>query len=336
VAQARREDLYQALGVARGASDDEIKKAYRKLARKLHPDINPGDEAAEDRFKVVSEAYSVLSDPDKRKAYDEFGEVSLEAGFDAGKARQAREQFSARFGAGGFPGFGQPGRAGSEGFEESFTFGDLDDLLGDVYARRGWSREGPAGSARPRRGVDVEATLELDLAESARGGEKRLSIVRPGAEGAPISETVTVRIPPGVADGGRIRIPGKGGEGSRGGPPGDLHARIRIRPHPVFRLEGRSLLIDVPVTVREASLGAKVEIPTLDGRATLTIPAGTDSGQRLRLKGKGLPDPTGGPAGDLYVTIQIRVPRDLDAAGRAALDALSEFDPPALREDLFR
>ena len=330
--EARREDLYQALGVARDARDDAIKKAYRKLARKLHPDVNPGDKAAEDRFKVVSEAYSVLSDPDKRKAYDEFGEVSLGAGFDAEKARHAREQFGARFG--GFPGSGGAGHGGPESFGESFAFGDLDDLLGDVYARRGWSPG--QGGRRPRRGVDVEATLELDLAESARGGEKRLGITRPAADGTLLSETVSVRIPAGVADGGRIRIPGKGGEGRHGAPPGDLHARIRIRPHPVFRLEGRNLLIEVPVSVREASLGAKVEIPTLDGRATLTIPPDTDSGRRLRLKGKGLPDPTGGPAGDLYVTLQIRVPKGLDAAGREALDALSKFDPPGLREDLFR
>lgn len=329
----KREDLYQVLGVARDATDETIKKAYRKLARKLHPDVNPGDTAAEERFKLVSQAYSVLSDPDKRKAYDEFGEVSLEAGFDAEKARQMREQFGARFG-GGFPGFGGAGSGGPEGFEESFAFGNLDDLLGDVYARRGWSRG--QGGRRPRRGVDVEATLELDLAECARGGEKRLTITRPAADGSLRTETVTVRIPAGVADGGRVRIPGKGGEGRDGGPPGDLHARIRIRPHRVFRLEGRSLLLEVPVTVREATLGAKVEIPTLEGRATLTIPPGTDSGRRLRLKGKGLPDPTGGPAGDLFVTVQIRVPRDLDAAGSAALDTLAKSDPAGLREDLFR
>jgi DnaJ-class molecular chaperone len=334
VAEPRREDPYQALGVARDATDAVIKKAYRKLARKLHPDVNPGDNAAEERFKIVSEAYSVLSDPDKRKAFDEFGEISLEAGFDPDKARQMREQFSSRFG-GGPRGFGGGG-PGAEGFGETFSFGDLDDLLGDVYARRGWSGDAAGGGRRPRRGVDVEAVLELDLAESARGGEKRLTITRPTADGGLKTETVNVRIPAGVADGGRIRLPGKGGEGRSGGPAGDLQARIRIRPHPVFRLDGRNLLLDVPISVREAVLGARVEIPTLEGRATVSIPAGTDSGQRLRLKGKGLPDPTGGPAGDLTVTVQIRVPREVDDGAKTALDTLAAFDPPGLREDLFR
>lgn len=329
MAGKKREDLYGILGVGRDANDEAIKKAYRKLARKLHPDVNPGDTAAEERFKTVSEAYSVLSDADKRKAYDEFGEISLEAGFDADAARRAREQFGARFGAGGgFPG-GSPG----SGFEESFSYGDLDDLLGDVFARRGWQRGGGRG---PRRGADVEAVLELDLEEAARGGEKRLTITRPGADGGPLTETVTVRIPAGVADGGRIRLPGKGGEGQGGAPAGDLHAHLRIRPHPVFRLDGRNLLLDVPISVREAVLGAKVEIPTLEGRATLTIPPGTDSGRRLRLKGKGLPEPKGGSAGDLLVTVQIRVPRAVDEEATKALDVLARFDPPGLREDLFR
>jgi len=162
VSEGRREDLYQALGVARDARDDAIKKAYRKLARKLHPDVNPGDKAAEDRFKVVSEAYSVLSDPEKRKAYDEFGEVSLGAGFDAEKARHAREQFGARFGGGGFPGTGGAGHGGPESFGESFAFGDLDNLLGDVYARRGWS---------PGQGRLRSVALEAGAAAGRRGRE---------------------------------------------------------------------------------------------------------------------------------------------------------------------
>ncbi len=332
---AKKKDLYQALGVARDASEDTIRKAYRRLARKYHPDVNPGDQGAEERFKEISEAYAVLSNTEKRRLYDEFGEVSLEAGFDAEGARRAREAFESRFGAGG------AGRAAGGGFGgpggEEFAYGDLDDLLGDLFARRGWSG-GPGGPRRGggRRGADLEATLELDLQEAARGGEKRLQVARPGADGRMRPEQVTVRIPAGVADGGRIRIPGKGGEGLGGGAAGDLWATIRIRPHPVFRLEGRDLLLEVPVSVREAVLGAKVEIPTLAGRATVTIPAGSDSGTRLRLRGKGLPDPTGGPPGDLLVTLQIRVPRGLDPAAATKLDELARFDPPDLRKDLFR
>ncbi len=288
-----RRDLYQMLGVARGASEDEIRKAYRKLARKYHPDVNPGDEQAEERFKQISEAYAVLSDDEKRKLYDEFGEISLEGGFDPEAARRAREAFGARFGR---------GRPQAEAFE----FGDLDDLLGSVFgrarARRGFAMRGP----------DLEAELELDFLEAASGGEKRLVVQRPTADGSVRSEAVTVRIPPGVAEGGRIRIPGKGGEGVGDGPPGDLHARIRVRPHATFRREGRDLLLDLPITVREAVVGTKKEIPTLEGNVTVTVPPATDSGKRLRLRGKGIRDPGGGPPGDLYAVVQIRVPRSLE------------------------
>lgn len=328
---ANRRDLYEVLGVARDADADAIRKAYRKLARKLHPDVNPGDAAAEERFKEVSEAYSVLSDPEKRGNYDEFGDVSLEGGFDAEAARKARDAFGRRFGG---PGAGPSGA--SFGFEAGpgaqFEFGDLDELLGRVYGARG--RRG--GGLQGLRGADLEAVLELDFLEAARGGEKRLQLQVPDEQGVPRPQTVTVRIPPGVADGGRIRLRGKGGPGMGGGPPGDLFATIRVRPHPVLRREGRDLHVEVPITVTEAVRGAKVEVPTLDGRATVTVPAGTDGGRRLRLRGKGVPDPAGGPPGDLYVTLRIRVPRGLDSEGEAALDRLGSFEPADPREDLFR
>lgn len=312
-----RKNLYEVLGVARGASEDEIRKSYRKLARKYHPDVNPGDKQAEDRFKDISQAYAVLSDAEKRKLYDEFGEVSLEGGFDPEAARRSREAFGTRFGTGGAR--VDPG---------AFEFGGLEDLFGNLFGRTG--RGGAA------RGSDLEAELELDFLEAARGGEKRLVVQRPTAGGGVRSETVTVRIPAGVAEGGRIRIPGKGGEGMGGGSPGDLHARIRVRPHPIFRREGRDLVLDLPITVREAALGTRLEIPTLEGRVTLTVPPGTDSGRRLRLRGKGVPHPSGGPAGDLYAVVQIRVPRNLDAEGRARLDELARFDPPDVRKDWSR
>jgi len=324
MASGEKRDLYETLGVPRDADAKAIKKAYRKLARQYHPDVNPGDKAAEERFKRISEANAVLSDPEKRRNYDEFGEVSLGGGFDADAARRAREAFGARFGTGGraqgFPGFGG----------QSFDFGDLEDLLGQRFGGRG------GGRGRRLRGEDLQAAIELDFLEAARGGEKRLTITRPSPSGAPITETLTVRIPPGVGDGGRIRLPQKGSPGLAGGPPGDLWATIRVRPHPVFRREGRSLHMEVPISIREAIRGAKIEIPTLEGRATLTVPPGTDSGRKLRLRGKGIADPGGGPPGDLYVTIQIRVPRGLSAEAKKRIDELAELDPPDLRKELFQ
>jgi DnaJ-class molecular chaperone len=179
----------------------------------------------------------------------------------------------------------------------------------------------------------VESELELEFVEAALGVEKRLVVPRHGAEGVR-HETLTVRIPPGVEDGQRIRIPGKGGEGVGGAKPGDLYARVRVRPHPFFAREGKDVSVQVPVTVSEAALGAKIEVPTLEGRATVTIPPGTDGGARLRLRGKGVPAPRG-PRGDLYVVVQIRVPKDLDHEGRAAVERLKRFEPEDPRKGLF-
>jgi DnaJ-class molecular chaperone len=317
VTDGAKKDLYGVLGVSRDADEDAIRKAYRQLARRYHPDVNPGDEEAEESFKAISEAYAVLSDPERRRNYDEFGEISLEGGFDADKARQA---FGRRFGAGGRGG-GFFARGG-----ESFHFDDLEGLFSDLFARSG----GPRG----RRGADHEAEIELDFVDAVRGGEHRLSFARPTADGRARRETLSVRIPPGVADGGRIRLRGKGSEGLGSGEPGDLYARIRIRPHPFFRREGRDLYLDLPVSVREATLGAKVQVPTLDGRVTLTIPPGTDSGSKLRLRGKGVPSPSSGAPGDLYVVVQICVPRDLPPEVAEKLEELAEYEPADLRKEL--
>ena len=257
----------------------------------------------------------MLSDPEKRTLYDEFGPVSLDASFNADAARGSR-----RFGGG----FGQPGADG-------FGF-NIDDVLGSVFGARGRGRP----SAASFRGEDLEVTLELEFLEAARGATRQINVMRPGPDGRPNSERVAVRIPPGVDDGGRIRIPGKGAESRGGGPAGDLFAKIRIRPNAIFRRDGRDLLLDLPVTVGEATLGARVEIPTLDGTATVTIPPGSDSGRRLRLRGKGIAAPKSGARGDLYVTVQIRVPVGLDADARAKLRELAAFDPPAIRKDLER
>jgi DnaJ-class molecular chaperone len=318
---ADKKDLYEILGVSRDADRDAIRRAYRKLARQNHPDLNPGDKAAEERFKDISKAWEVLEDAEKRRNYDEFGEVSLEAGFDPEKARQAREAFGARFGFSGQPGAGQSA--------EEFHFGGIDDLLGNLF---GGNVEGRGFRLR---GADLETRLELDFLEAVRGGEKRLTVTRPTAEGGATTETVTVRIPPGVDSGGRLRLQGKGAPGIGGGPPGDLHVGLQVRPHRVFRREGRDLVVELPITVREAILGGRVEVPTLDGRATLTVPPGTQGGTRLRMRGKGVPSPRGGPAGDLLVRVQIRVPREVDDEAKAALDALGRFDDPELRKGLF-
>lgn len=316
---AERRDFYEVLGVDRGADKETIRKAYRQLARQHHPDLHPGDSAAADRFKEISEAYSVLSDPERRRNYDEFGELSLQSGFDPEEARRARDAFKSSF-------HGQRGSGGPGG--EGFAFGDIDDLLGDLF---GAAR--PGARPRPRRGADLEAELELDFLDAARGCQKTFTVSRPRADGSLRQESVTVRIPPGVRSGGRIRLPGKGAESPSGGPPGDLHARVRVRPHPVFRAEGHDLQIDLPVSVREAVHGAQIEIPTLEGRATVTVPPGTSSGTRLRLRGKGIAKPGSGGRGDLYATLQIHVPAP--GASTPDADTLSALDPSDLRAKLF-
>jgi len=316
-----RKDLYEVLGVPRSSKAEAIQKAYRKLARQYHPDLNPGDKAAEERFKEISAAYDVLGDPERRRNYDEFGDAALDSGFDAEKARQAREEFQRHFGYGGA---GAPG-----GFAEQFEFGDLDDLMGRFFAGRG------GGRGTRFRGADLEAQLELDFVDAIRGGERRLSLTRPDAEGRVQTHQVTVRFPPGVDDGSRLRVRGQGTPGAGGGGAGDLWVSVRVRPHRLFRREGRDIVLDVPISVREAVRGGPVEIPTLDGRATVTIPPGTHSGTRLRLRGKGVPGSRGGPSGDLLVRVQIRVPRDLDQEALGALEKLARFDDPELRRELF-
>ncbi|MCH2172247.1 J domain-containing protein [Myxococcota bacterium] len=309
-------DPYATLGVARGASDDEIRSRYRELARRYHPDVNPDDASAEERFKAASQAYAILSDADKRAAYDEFGEASLQGGFDAEAARRASRAFG---GSGGGHPFGGGGMGGFE------------DLLSGLFGRGG---PRPGRGMGPRPGPDLEATLELDFLEAALGGEQRITLDRPTAEGGIRHESVNVKIPAGVADGGRIRLRGKGGVGIAGGPAGDLYARIRTRPHPYFRREDRDVSVDVPISVLEAMRGAKVEIPTLDGRVTLTVPPGTQGGTRLRLRGKGIAHTQSGGRGDLYAVVQIRVPERVSEETLEALEQLDELSMPNLRRDL--
>ncbi|MBY0401461.1 J domain-containing protein [Myxococcota bacterium] len=305
---------YTVLGVARDAPIDEIKKVYRRLARETHPDLNPGDAKAEARFKDISAAYDVLSDPEKRRQFDEFGEIALEAGFDADRARAARDRFSSRFGA-----------PDSEGGGEGFAFGGLEDLLRGFQTGAG-GRPG-RGTRFRMDGPDVEASMALGFVDAVKGGEKRIGIARPLADGRRVEEEITIRIPPGVTDGGRLRIPGKGGEGMNGGEPGDLWVQVRVAPHPVFQREGRDLELELPITLAEAVCGGRVEIPTLEGRAMLTIPPGTSSGSRLRLRGQGVPATKTAPAGDLFARIKIVVPKDAAAKLEGVLRELAQEDP---------
>jgi len=301
-------DLYEILGVARDASAEEIRRAYRKLARTYHPDLNK-EPGAEDRFKAVSEAYEVLSDPDKRARYDRLG-----AGW------KGAPDPGAGFGAGGFGGFGSGGDVRVE-FGDG-DLGDLGDIFGSLFgSTRGGARTRSPADGFAGRGADHEAVLDVTLEEAARGGRRSVSF----ADG----RSYDVAIPAGVRDGQRIRLAGEGGKGSAGGPSGDLFLRVRHRPHPRLRLDGRDLHVDLPVTPWEAALGAQVEVPTLDGTAKVRVPAGSSSGRKLRLRGQGFPGPGGGH-GDLYATVSIVVPGSLTARERELLEELAEvssFDP---------
>jgi len=292
-------DYYEVLGVPRGAGDEEIRSAYRKLAREYHPDVN-GEPGAEDRFKEVSEAYEVLRDPEKREKYERLG-----ANWKAGEDVSGASGFGGGFGGGDGQGFGDG--AGFSDFFESFFGG-----------RRGASRGFEGFSMR---GGDQEATIEVTLEEAARGGKQRISL----ADGRDFE----VQIPPGVRDGQKIRLAGQGGEGASGGPAGDLYLRVRIKRHPRFRREDDDLVVEVMVAPWEAALGATVPVPTLDGSARVKVPAGSSSGRRLRLRGEGMPGP-GGRKGDLYASVRIVVPKVLAKRERELFEelaAVSRFDP---------
>lgn len=279
------EDLYQTLGVKRGASQEEIRKAYRKLAKELHPDLNPGDKAAEERFKRVSAAFSILGDADKRARYDR-GEIDA-LGQERPEQRFYREYASDE------PGFRY---RSSAGFQD---FGEFSDIFRDLFGRGG------AGGERgfARRGADARYRLEVDFLEAVKGAKKRITLPEGG--------TLDLTIPPGTKDGDILRLKGKGAPGLSGGPPGDALVEIGVRPHPVFARQDNDILIELPITLDEAVLGGKVEVPTVTGRVAMTIPKGATSGQILRLKGKGVVPRTGAP-GDQLVTLKIVTPERID------------------------
>jgi len=328
-------DYYSVLGVARDASAEQIKKAYRKLARKYHPDVNPGDKAAEEKFKEVSEAHDALSDPEKRKIYDEFGEEGLRAGFDADQARQYRQW--QRFGTRGARTAG-PGFYGDFSFEGGRVhYGGLDEIFRDVFGAGAGpgAAGGPFTPRGPRKGMDVEAALEVDFLAAIQGGTTRVTLQKRSAEGAPPkTETIDVQVPAGVDDGSRIRLAGKGEPGFEGGPPGDLFITMTVRPHPVFKRDGASLRLELPITVSEALKGAEIPIPTVGGPVQLKVPKGTKSGQVLRLKGKGAPDLKTKARGDLFVTIRVQVPSTKDPEALRAAETLERFYSDDIRRDI--
>ena len=357
----QKRDYYEVLGVSRGASEDEIKKAYKKMARKYHPDLNPGDKTAEEKFKEVNEAYEVLSDADQKARYDQYGHAGVDP----------------NFGAGGFGG----------GFDGSFDFGDLGDIFGSFFGGGfgGGRRTNPNA---PQRGESIRMSIAISFEEAAFGCEKAVTVERyetcdtchgngcaPGtspevcpdchgtgtvqvrrqtpmgvfATSSPCpkcggkgriihqpckdcrgsgmvrkKKTIQASIPAGIDNGQTISIRGQGNAGKNGGPAGDLLITITVRPHELFRREGTSVLCEAPITFTQAVLGAELEIPTIDGKVKYTLPEGTQSGTTFRLKGKGIPSINGRGRGDQYVTVYIETPKNLNKEQKEALKKFAE------------
>lgn len=294
------DDPYKTLGVARDATPDQVKKAYRKLARTLHPDLNPGNSQAEEKFKKVSVAYDLLGDPAKRARFD-AGEI------DASGAERPRHSYRAYAEGGG-------GK-----YSDNFHFGsNADDIFAELLRRRGKGRTQTwpfgEGDDQPRamRGGDQQYTLKLSLPEAVMGATKRISL--------PNGKSLDVKVPPGAKDGATLRLKGQGGAGRSGGPAGDAMIELKIEPHPFFTRDGDDILITLPVTLPEAVLGGKVTVPTIDGKVTLSVPANSNSGTTLRLKGKGAP--AGQGRGDQLVTLKVMLP---DAADRELEDFMRKW-----------
>ena len=357
----QKRDYYEVLGVSKGASEDEIKKAYKKMARKYHPDLNPGDKSAEEKFKEVNEAYEVLSDPDKKARYDQFGFAGVDPSYGAG--------------------------AGGAGFDGGFDFGDLGDIFGSFFGGGfgGGRRTNPNA---PQRGESIRLSVAISFEEAAFGCEKEVSVdrmeecsachgngcapgtspevcpdchgtgqvqirrqtpmgvfatsspcTRCGGKGRIIHQpcpdchgtgavrkrkTIQVSIPAGIDNGQTISVRGQGNAGKNGGPAGDLLVTITVKPHELFRREGTSVLCDAPITFAQAVLGAELEIPTIDGKVKYNLPEGTQSGTTFRLKGKGIPALNGRGRGDQYVTVHIETPRNLNREQKEALKKFAE------------
>jgi DnaJ-class molecular chaperone len=315
-----KRDYYEVLGVSRSASADEIKKAHRKLVRQYHPDANKNNPKAEEKFREAQEAYDILSDTQKRKEYDQFGHGGVGAGPNAEAFRRARQ-------AGGR---GQRWQAGPNVSVEDFDLGGagMEDVFEQFFGPRGHRGAG-RGRARPQpqpqRGADLEHPVTLTFEEAARGSTLPLQISRDGAV-----ETIEIKIPPGVKDGSRVRIRGRGQH--TGGEPGDLFILTHVTPHSYFRREDLDIYLDVPISLYEALLGTKVEVPTLDGPVTLTIPPCTSSGAKLRIRGRGIERQ--GEKGDQFVVTRIVVPKHLSAEDLKLIENLAEQHPINARAEV--
>ncbi len=357
----QKRDYYEVLGVSKGASEDEIKKAYKKMARKYHPDLNPDNKEAEEKFKEVNEAYEVLSDPDKKARYDQFGFAGVDPSYGAG--------------------------AGGAGFDGGFDFGDLGDIFGSFFGG-GFGTGRRTNPNAPQRGESIRLSVAISFEEAAFGCEKEVSVdrmeecsachgngcapgtspevcpdchgtgqvqirrqtpmgvfatsspcTRCGGKGRIIHQpcpdchgtgavrkrrTIQVSIPAGIDNGQTISVRGQGNAGKNGGPAGDLLVTITVKPHELFRREGTSVLCDAPITFAQAVLGAELEIPTIDGKVKYNLPEGTQSGTTFRLKGKGIPALNGRGRGDQYVTVHIETPRNLNREQKEALKKFAE------------
>ena len=319
-------DYYKILGVSKTATKEEIKKAYRSLARKYHPDLNPDKKDAEEKFKEVQEAHEVLSDEEKRKTYDMFGSAEFRPGGRTTwkRADDTGQAYEYSYSANDFSGFedifkdlfgsageGRPGRGRGEAFRDIFS---------------------TVTKERASRGRDLEYQIEIDFDTAIRGGVRDLSISRQKQDGVE-TEKLSVRIPAGVDNGSRIRVQGKG-EG--GGAKGDLYLRVKVKPHPIYSRKGDDIYLEVPVTVYEAALGRKIEIPTIDGTAEMTIPPGVQSGTRLRLKGKGVTNLKTKARGDQYIEIKIAMPDKIGEDDRKRFEELEKSHPYNPRAKLSR
>ncbi len=299
-------DYYETLGVSRSASADDIRKAYKKLARQFHPDANTEDPGAQKKFAEITEAYEVLGTDEKRKKYDQFGHNWSKVGAGQG---------GSPFGGGGGAQF------------------DLNDILGGMFGGGGGGSPFGGGrrQTRARKGQTVEAEIRVPFQVGVAGGEHELTLQTSGK-----TERLTVRIPAGIDDGGKVRLAGQGHPGYDGGAAGDVIVTIRVSAHPWFRREGKNLLVDVPITPSEAALGAKVEVPTLtEGTLVLTVPAGTSGGAKMRLRGKGVPDRKTGQTGDQLVVMKIVTPKDLSEEAAELFQQLMEAAPQNPRDGLW-